>query len=82
MFFTCKHYRENDLYNNNNIFNIFKVKYPMYIDGLQQIAFTIIKKDHNINNYNACIVVYSQHPYCCENNIILTLFLKNRNLMF
>ena len=22
------------------------------------------------------IVVYSQHPYCCVNNIVLTLFMK------
>ena len=39
-------------------------------------AFTIINSDHNINNNNILIVVYSQHPYCCVNNIVLTLFLK------
>ena len=36
----------------------------------------IINRDHNINNNNIYIVVYSQHPYCCVNNFVLTLFLK------
>ena len=40
------------------------------------VALTIINSDHNINNNNIYIVVYSQHPYCCINNIVLTRFLK------
>ena len=31
-------------------------------------AFTIINSDHIINNNN--IYIYSQHPYCCVNNIV------------
>ena len=42
----------------------------------QQNAFAIINSDHNINNNTIYIVVYSQHPYCCVNNIVLALFLK------
>ena len=29
-----------------------------------------------ITNNNMYIVVYSQHPYCCVNNIVLTRFMK------
>ena len=36
----------------------------------------IINSDYNINNNNIYMVVYIQHPYCCVNNIVLTLFLK------
>ena len=39
-------------------------------------ALTIINSDRNKNNNNIYIVVYSQHPYCCVNNIVLALFLK------
>ena len=39
-------------------------------------AFTPINSDLNINNNNIYIVVYSQHPYCCVNNFVLVLFLK------
>ena len=35
---------------------------------------------NNINNNNIYIVVYSQHPYCCVNSIILTLFLKESEI--
>ena len=31
---------------------------------------------NNINSNNIYIVVYSQHPYCCVNNNVLKLFLK------
>ena len=41
---------------------------------IKKNAFTIINSDHNINNNN--IYIYSQHPCCCVNNIVLTLFLK------
>ena len=70
----------------NNYNNIcFKVQYPMYIEvrdqwTILQNAFTIINSDHNINNNNIYIVVYSKHPYCCENTIVLTLFLKQSKL--
>ena len=33
-----------------------------------------------ITNNNIYIVVYSRHPYCCVNNIVLTLFLKQSKL--
>ena len=51
----------------------------MYIEvrvqwTIKKNAFTIINSDHIINNNN--IYIYSQHPYCCVNNIVLTLFLK------
>ena len=52
----------------------------MYIEvrvqwTILQNAFTIINSDHIINNNN--IYIYSQHPYCCVNNIVLTPFLKH-----
>ena len=47
----------------------------VWVSGLyNKNALTIINSDHNINNNN--IYIYSQHPYCCENNIVLTLFVK------
>ena len=65
---------------------LFKVQcpIPMYIEvrvqwTKSQNTFTVIYSDHNINNNiinNTNIVVYSQHPHCCVNNIVLTLFLK------
>ena len=45
----------------------------MCIEIRVQWTITIINSDHNINNNNICIVVYSQHPYYCVNNIVLTL---------
>ena len=59
--------------NNNNI-------YPMYIEirvqwTIQQNTFTIINSEYNINNNNI-YTIFTQHPYCCVNNIALTLFLN------
>ena len=39
-------------------------------------AFIILNSDQNKNNNNMMMVVSSQHPYCCVDNIVLKLFLK------
>ena len=36
---------------------------------------TIINSDYNLNN-NYISTIFTQHPYCCVNNIVLTLFLN------
>ena len=62
----------NNMYLRSNIQSTWRYEFS----GLLQHTFTIINSDHNINNNNIYIVVYSQHPYCYVNNIVLTLFLK------
>ena len=38
-------------------------------------TITIINSDYNLNNNNI-LTIFTQHPYCCVNNIVLTLFLN------
>ena len=43
-----------------------------YITKMHLQSLTVSKqKEKNMSNIN--IVIYSQHPYCCVNNIVLTL---------
>ena len=41
----------------------------------QYYRFIIINSDYNNKNTNISIV-FSQHPYCCVNKIVLTVFLN------
>ena len=41
----------------------------VYRDTRSVNYIIIINSDHNRNNNNIYIYVFSQHPYCCINNL-------------
>ena len=61
------HYMYEWLWFNNNIYLKSNVMSSVDYNKMQL---------QSINNNNTYFVVYSPHPYCCVNNIVLTLFLK------
>ena len=60
---------------------IYEQSVPKSSTSCHQIAVflrntKIINSNYNINN-NSIIILFTQHPYCCVNNIVLTLFLNS-----